>query len=109
MTQSGVEGVEVDNKISLTGELTYVPVGFVEETDFEDEFCEVVLLANGGPDARISYGFEVDKWADVSEDGFFPPEHHQFNVLFNEVVHPADILHSLDVIEVYLHQLIESV
>lgn len=106
--ESGVEGVEVADEFPFAFEVGDIPVGIVVVADFEDEFGEVFLLAEGAPEVGVGDGFEVDVGAHVSEDGFLPPHHHVVDVLLDEVVEPPDVLHPLDVLEVAAHQLVEA-
>jgi hypothetical protein len=54
----------------------------------------------GRPEAGLSNSADADTGLDVSYHGFLPPADHVLYVAFNVLVHPADVLQSVNVLKV---------
>ena len=89
-------------KVSLGLDAFDVPIATVVEAYFEDQSGQTLLLANVCPDSGLGDGFDVYFWLQLSNHAFLPPESHMVDVLLYVVIHPIDILDSLDILEVSL-------
>lgn len=95
------------------GALAYVvlhgPVVPVVVAQLKYELGECVPMAVGGPETGLSNGANADLGLDAPHHGLLPPAHHVLDVALNVLVHPADVLQSVNVLEVGPQQSVEVV